>query len=42
MLDSREDLVKHVFKYEDNIRIHIPVNFFRIITNVICLQKGIY
>ena len=34
MLDSREDLIKHVFKYEDNIKIHIPVNFFRIITNV--------
>ena len=34
MMESRESLIKHVFKYEDNIRIHIPVNFYRIITNV--------
>lgn len=34
MLEAREKLVKHVFKYSDNTTIHIPVNFRRIITNV--------
>ena len=34
MLDKREQIVKHIFNYEDNISVHIPINFYRIINNV--------
>ena len=34
MITAREDLVKYVFKNSDDITIHIPVNFRRIIVNI--------
>ena len=34
VLKQRDLLVEHVFNYEDNINVHIPVNFYRIINNV--------
>jgi DNA-directed RNA polymerase II subunit RPB1 len=34
MIESRENLVKHVFKYSDSSTIHIPVHFQRIINNI--------
>ena len=34
MIGYRDDLIKHVFKYEENITIHIPVHFNRIINNI--------
>jgi DNA-directed RNA polymerase II subunit RPB1 len=34
MIESREKMVKNVFKFIDNTRIHIPVHFQRIIDNI--------
>ena len=34
MIESRNDLIKHVFKYTDSSIIHIPVHFRRIINNI--------
>jgi DNA-directed RNA polymerase II subunit RPB1 len=34
MIDMKNELLKHVFKYQDNITIHIPVHFSRIINNI--------
>tara|TARA_B100000963_G_scaffold362043_1_gene402516 strand:- start:5630 stop:10126 length:4497 start_codon:yes stop_codon:yes gene_type:complete len=34
MLKQRNLIAEHVFNYDDNINIHIPVNFYRIINNV--------
>ena len=34
ILEKRSEISKHVFNNEDNIAIHIPVNFYRIINNV--------
>ena len=34
MLKQRDLIAKHVFNFDDNINIHIPVNFYRIINNV--------
>jgi DNA-directed RNA polymerase II subunit RPB1 len=32
--EIRDDLVKHVFNYVDNIKIYIPVHFYRIMNNI--------
>jgi len=34
MLESRDSIVEHVFKYVDSTSIHIPVHFRRIINNI--------
>jgi len=34
MINARELIVEHVFRYTDNTTIHIPVNFRRIIDNI--------
>ena len=34
MIDSRNKLVEHVFKFTDSTNIHIPVHFKRIINNI--------
>ena len=34
MLEKRDELLKRVFNHEDNIVIHIPVNFHRIMNNI--------
>tara|TARA_B110000483_G_scaffold144911_1_gene172943 strand:+ start:330 stop:6242 length:5913 start_codon:yes stop_codon:yes gene_type:complete len=34
MIESRDDVIKHVFKYTDSSTIHIPVHFRRIINNI--------
>ena len=34
MLKNRNLIAEHVFNYDDNVNIHIPVNFYRIINNV--------
>ena len=34
MIESREKLVKDVFKFTDDTKIHIPVHFHRIINNI--------
>jgi len=34
MIQKRDELVQHVFKYTDNTIIHIPVHFKRIINNI--------
>ena len=34
MIQGRDLLVKNVFNYDNGIRIHIPINFKRIITNI--------
>ena len=34
MLEQRNLIAEHVFNYDDNVSIHIPVNFYRIINNV--------
>ena len=34
MLESRDSIVEHVFKYVDSTGIHIPVHFRRIINNI--------
>ena len=39
ILEKRKEIVEHVFNYDDNITIHIPVNFYRIINNV---QNNLY
>ena len=33
-INKRDDIVKHVFKGEENIVLHIPVHFHRIMNNV--------
>ena len=35
MVDVRDDLIKHVFNYEGNATVHIPVHFTRLLNNVI-------
>ena len=34
MIESRNSVVQHVFKYVDSTGIHIPVHFRRIINNI--------
>ena len=34
MIENREKLLKHVFKASDNIVLHIPVHFLRIMNNI--------
>ena len=31
---KRDDIVKHIFKGEENIVLHIPVHFHRIMNNM--------
>ena len=43
MIEKKNDLLKHVFDYKDNIDIHIPIHFKRIINNIenqLCIQKN--
>ena len=39
ILNARDEIIEHVFEFTDNINIHIPVNFYRIINNV---QNNLY
>ena len=34
MIENREKLLEHVFKNTDNIVLHIPVHFLRIMNNI--------
>jgi len=34
MIEMRDEIIKHVFKYDKNIVVHIPVHFMRIINNI--------
>ena len=34
MISYRDELIKHVFKFEENITVHIPVHFHRIMNNI--------
>ena len=34
MIENREKMLQHVFKYTDNIVLHIPVHFLRIMNNI--------
>ena len=34
MIDTRNSIVEHIFKFQDSNRIHIPVNFQYIINNI--------
>jgi DNA-directed RNA polymerase II subunit RPB1 len=43
MIEKKNDLLKHVFDYKDNIDVHIPIHFKRIINNTenqLCIQKN--
>ena len=39
ILNARDEIIEHVFEFTDNINIHIPVNFYRLINNV---QNNLY
>ena len=39
ILNAREEIIEHVFEFTDNVNIHIPVNFYRLINNV---QNNLY
>ena len=34
MLDARDKMIKNIFKYQDNTKVHIPVSFQHIIDNI--------
>ena len=39
MINAREDMIKYVFNYQDNIVVHIPVNFRRLMNHI---QEQLY
>ena len=42
MIENREKMLQHVFKYTDNIVLHIPVHFLRIMMQQLCMIHVIY